>query len=446
MPDVESSVERSSGPQRVVIVGSGFAGFTCARNLCRLLAKQERDTEVVLVTPNDYMLYTPLLPDVAGGLIDPRFVAVSLADALPRVRLVVATAESIDLAGKTVTVTSEHHAPRELSWDRLVLTPGSVTRLFDIPGLPEHGRGLKTVAEALYLREQLLRQLELADHEEDPELRRARRTVVVVGASYAGTELVAQLRALADTYARRRGFDPAEVRFVLLDMADRVMPEVGEKLSDKVLTVLRNRGIDIRLGMSLKELAEDHVVLTDGTRIATHTVAWVTGVTGAPVLGTLGLPMERGRLTVDADLRVPGHPDVFAGGDAAAVPDLTKPGKITPPTAQHATRQGKVLAHNVAASMGIGTQTVYKHRDMGLVVDLGPGFAVANPLGIPLSGLPAKAVTRAYHTYALPRGINRWAITLTYLTNAFASRPLTLLGLVSPEEASFVSSEGIRHH
>lgn len=444
MPDVESAVDRSAGPQRVVIVGSGFAGFTCARNLCRLLAKQERDTEVVLVTPNDYMLYTPLLPDVAGGLIDPRFVAVSLADALPRVRLVVATAESIDLDNKTVTVSSEHHAPRELSWDRLVLTPGSVTRLFDIPGLPEYGRGLKTVAEALYLREQLLRQLELADQEDDPELRRARRTVVVVGASYAGTELVAQLRALADTYAKRRGFDPAEVRFVLLDMADRVMPEVGEKLSDKVLTVLRNRGIDIRLGMSLKELAEDHVVLTDGTRVETHTIAWVTGVTGAPVLGTLGLPMERGRLTVDADLRVPGHPDVFAGGDAAAVPDLTKPGTITPPTAQHATRQGKVLARNVAASLGIGTQTVYKHRDMGLVVDLGPGFAVANPVGVRLSGLPAKAVTRAYHTYALPRGINRWAITLTYLTNAFASRPLTLLGLVSPEEASFGTSEGIR--
>ncbi|MFI2228963.1 NAD(P)/FAD-dependent oxidoreductase [Nocardia testacea] len=445
MPDVESSADRSAGPQRVVIVGSGFAGFTCARNLCRLLAKQERDTEVVLVTPNDYMLYTPLLPDVAGGLIDPRFVAVSLADALPRVRLIVATAESIDLDNKTITLTSEHHAPRELVWDRLVLTPGSVTRLFDVPGLPEYGRGLKTVAEALYLREQLLRQLELADHEEDPELRRARRTVVVVGASYAGTELVAQLRALADTYAKRRGFDPAEVRFVLLDMADRVMPEVGEKLSDKVLTVLRNRGIDIRLGMSLKELTGDHVVLTDGTRIATHTVAWVTGVTGAPVLGTLGLPMERGRLTVGADLRVPGHPDVFAGGDAAAVPDLTKPGKITPPTAQHATRQGKVLARNVAAGLGIGTQTVYKHRDMGLVVDLGPGFAVANPVGVRLSGLPAKAVTRAYHTYALPRGINRWAITLTYLTNAFAARPLTLLGLVSPEEASFGSSEGIRH-
>lgn len=449
MPDVEDNTDNTdntdniAGPQRVVIVGSGFAGFTCASKLCRILAKEGRDAEVVLVTPTDYMLYTPLLPDVAGGLIDPRFVAVSLADALPRVRLMVATAESIDLDKKTVTVSSEHHVPRELAWDRLVLTPGSVTRLFDVPGLPEHGRGLKTVAEALYLREQLLRQLELADHEDDPEVRCARRTVVVVGASYAGTELVAQLRALADTYAARRGFDPGEIRFVLLDTADRVMPEVGEKLSDKVLSVLRGRGIDIRLGTSLKELTDEHVVLTDGTRVPTYTVAWVTGVTGAPVLGTLGLPLERGRLIVDAHLRVPDHPHVFAGGDAAAVPDLTKPGKITPPTAQHATRQGKTLARNVAASMGIGSAAVYKHRDMGLVVDLGPGFAVANPLGLRLSGLPAKIVARLYHTYAVPRGVNRWAITVTYLTNAVTTRPLTLLGLVSREEASFGSSEGI---
>lgn len=444
MPDHQKNADSGTEPRRVVIVGSGFAGFTCARKLCRTLAAAGDDTEVVLVSPTDYMLYTPLLPDVAGGLIDPRFVAVSLTDALPRVRLIVATAESIDLDNKTLTVTSEHHGTRELTWDRLVLTPGSVTRLFDVPGLPEHGRGLKTVAEALYLREQLIRQLELADHEDDPEIRQARRTIVVVGASYAGTELVAQLRALADTYAARRGFDPSEIRFLLLDMADRVMPEVGEKLSDQVLSVLRGRGIDIRLGMSLKELTGDHVVLTDGTTVPTYTVAWVTGVTGAPVLRTLDLPMERGRLSVNADLRVPGHPDVFAGGDAAAVPDLTQPGKITPPTAQHATRQGKILARNVAASLGIGASVPYKHRDMGLVVDLGPRFAVANPLGLRLSGLPAKAVTRAYHTYAVPRGLNRWAITLTYLTNAVTPRPLTLLGLVSPEEASFHASEGIR--
>lgn len=437
------SVEKSSGPQRVVIIGSGFAGFTCARKLVRLLRKAEREIEIVLVTPTDYLLYTPLLPDVAGGVIDPRFVTISLPDTLPTVRLVIGKAESVDLQSKTVTVTHETGPDRELSWDRLVLTPGSVTRLFDVPGLTEHARGLKTVAEALYLRDHLLRQLESADYEEDPEVREARRTVVVVGASYAGTELISQLRALADAYADRRGFERTAARFVLLDTAERVMPEVGERLGDKALHVLRERGIDIRLKTSLQKLSEREVVLTDGTVVPTYTVAWVTGVTGAPILGTLGLPMERGRLSVDTSLRVPGHPEVFAGGDAAAVPDVTAPGKITPPTAQHATRQGKALARNVAASLGFGRAKPYKHRDMGLVVDLGPGFAVANPLGVHLSGLPAKAVTRAYHTYAVSRGVNRWAIILAYLTDAVTPRPLSSLGLVGAEESGFIGSEGI---
>jgi NADH dehydrogenase len=205
--------------------------------------------------------------------------------------------------------------------------------------------------------------------------------------------------------------DPAAVRFVLLDLAEQVMPEVGKKLGDAAQKVLRRRGIDVRLGLTLKEAHGDHVVLSDDSRIDTHTVGWVTGVTGAPLIQDLGLPTERGRLKVQAALQVPDHPDVFAAGDAAAVPDLTQPGKITPPTAQHATRQGKVLARNVAASLGPayfrGTAKQYKHRNLGLVVDLGPWNAVANPMNIRLSGLPAKIVTRAYHLYAIPRGVNR---------------------------------------
>ena len=185
------------------------------------------------------------------------------------------------------------------------------------------------------------------------------------------------------------------MKFVLLDLAEQVMPEVGEKLGAAAKRVLISRGIDVRLGVTLKEVHAEHVVLSDDSLIRTHTVAWVTGVTGAPLIEKLGLPTEKGRLKVQTDLQVPGHPDVFSAGDAAAVPDVTQPGKITPPTAQHATRQGKVLAHNVAASLGYGKPKKYKHRNMGLVVDLGPRNAVANPLNIQLSGFPAKAVTRA---------------------------------------------------
>jgi hypothetical protein len=165
---------------------------------------------------------------------------------------------------------------------------------------------------------------------------------------------------------------------------------VGEKLGAAAMRVLKMRGVDVRLGVTLKEVHAEYVVLSDDSLIRTHTVAWVTGVTGAPLIEELGLPTEKGRLKVQADLQVPGHPDVFSAGDAAAVPDVTQPGKITPPTAQHATRQGKVLAQNVAASLSYGKTKTYKHRNMGLVVDLGPRHAVANPLKHPLVRVPGQ--------------------------------------------------------
>jgi NADH dehydrogenase len=389
------------------------------------------------------MLYTPLLPDVAGGVVDARFVTVPLANTLHGVRAVRGRVDSVDLDGHTVTYTDPEQRSRNMSWDRLVVTPGSVTRLFDIPGLAEHARGLKSTAEAVYLRDHLLEQLELANIDDDEARIQARRTVVVVGASYSGTELIVQLQALADTAAKQTGFDPADMKFVLLDMAEQVMPEVGEKLGKGVQRVLHQRGIDVRLGLTLKEVHADHVVLSDDTRIDTHTVAWVTGVTGAPLIETLGLPTERGRLKVQANLQVPGHPDVFAAGDAAAVPDLTQQGEITPPTAQHAIRQGKVLGRNVAASLGYGEAKDYRHRNMGLVVDLGPHYAVANPLNIQLSGYPAKFVTRMYHLYAMPRFVNRWAVSLSYLTDVFFDRSIVSVGLSSQDDASFSTSEGI---
>jgi NADH dehydrogenase len=425
----------------VVIVGSGFTGFECARRLARRLRKS--DVDVTIISPVDYMLYTPLLPDVAGGVVDPRFVTIPLAGTLNRVRKVRGRLDSVDLDQHRLVFTDLEQRSCDLSWDRLVLTPGSVTRLFDIPGLARYARGLKSAAEALYLRDRILEQLELSTLDDDAQLAQARRTIVVVGASNSGTELILQLRALATAAAKQMNFDPADVKFLLLDLAEQVMPEVGEKLGARAMRVLRRRGVDVRLGLTLNEVHPDHVVLSDDSRVNTRTVAWVTGVAAAPLIGTLGLPTEKGRLKVQTDLGVPGHPDVFAAGDAAAVPDVTQPGKITPPTAQHAIRQGKVLADNVAASLGHGKKRDYKHHNMGLVVDLGPHQAVANPLGVPLSGYPAKFVTRAYHLYAIPRGVNRWAVALAYLTDALFARSVVSLGLSTQSDAGFSTSEGI---
>lgn len=429
----------------VVIVGSGFAAFECARRLARRLTRSRASgVRVTIVSPVDYLQYSPLLADVAGGLVDPRFVCVPLAGTLKGVRAVRGRVDSVDFDRHTLSFTDPEGGVGTLSWDRLVLTPGSVTRLFDTPGLATYAHGLKSTAEALYLRDHVIEQLELARVDEDEARAAGRRTIVVVGASYSGSELAAQLRALADAAANQMGFDRASVRFVLLDLADHVMPELGQKLGDAAMRVLRARGIDVRLGTTVKEVHADHVVLSDGSRIDTHTVAWVAGVTPSPLIATLGLETERGRLKVQTDLQLPDHPEVFAAGDAAAVPDLTQPGKIAPPTAQNATRQGKTLARNVAASLGYGKRKEYRHSDKGLVVDLGPRYAVANPLGVHLSGYPAKFVARAYHLYALPRLVNRWAVALAYLTDLLFPRAVLSMGFVCGADAEFTASESVR--
>ncbi|BBX20798.1 dehydrogenase [Mycolicibacter terrae] len=425
----------------VVIVGSGFAGFECARRLTALLRRHKSSATVTLISPVDYLLYTPLLPDVAGGTVDPRFVTIPLADNLPGVRLIRGYVDLVDFPQRTLCFRDQESASQELAWDRLVLTPGSITRRFDIPGLAEHARGLKSIAGALYLRDHILEQFELARADRDPLRAQARRTVVVVGASYSGTELIAQLCAMAEAAGRKFGFHPGEIQLILVERSGRMMPEIGQKLAAKAQSVLRGRGVRIMMGATLTEVGPDYVILTDGTRIGTYTVAWLTGVVASPLIATLGLPTENGRLTVGADLSVPGMPGVFAGGDAAAVNDVTAPGRITPPTAQHATRQGKTLAVNVAASLGHGTSRNYRHRDLGTVVDLGPGFAVANPLNIHLSGRLAKLVTRAYHLYAIPSAANRLAVLIAYLTELWFARPLVSLGVAPSSIARFSASE-----
>ncbi|CAM3134826.1 NADH dehydrogenase [Mycobacterium intermedium] len=425
----------------VVIVGSGFAGFECARRLRSLLRRRRSPATVTLISPVDYLLYTPLLPDVAGGVIDPRFVTIPLSDNLSGVRLIRGYVDAVDFPARTVRFRDQENATQELAWDRLVLTLGSITRRFDIPGLAEHAHGLKSIVEALYLRDHILEQFELASIDCNPHRARARKTIVVVGASYSGTELIAQFCAMAEAAGRKFQIPRDDIRLLLVERSGRMMPEIGPKLAARAERVLRRRGVQIHMGTTLTEVGPDYVILTDGTRIDTYTVAWLTGVVASPLIATLGLPTERGRLKVGADLAVPGMPGVFAGGDAAAVADVTNPGRITPPTAQHATRQGKTLAKNVSASLGYGASREYRHRDLGTVVDLGPGFAVANPLNVHMSGLPAKLVTRGYHLYAIPSAANRWAVFTAYLTALLFPRPLVSLGVAPSSIARFSVSE-----
>ncbi|WP_108932527.1 FAD-dependent oxidoreductase [Streptomyces ardesiacus] len=411
---------------RIVIVGAGFAGYRTARTLSRLTRHQ---ADITVLNPTDYFLYLPLLPQVAAGILEPRRVSVSLSGTLPHVRLVLGEADGIDLDGRTVHYTGPEGEEGTLPYDRLVLAAGSVNKLLPVPGVAEHAHGFRGLPEALYLRDHVTRQVELAAATDDRAECAARCTFVVVGAGYTGTEVAAHGAMYTDAQVRRHpmrtGMRP---RWMLLDVAPRVMPEMDERLSRTAERVLRQRGVDVRMGTSVKEATRDGVVLTDGTTVGTRTLVWCVGVRPDPLVESLGLPMERGRLLVDPHLQVPGRPELFACGDVAAVPDLDRPGQYTPMTAQHAWRHGKVCAHNVVASLGRGKRRAYRHRDLGFVVDLGGAKAAADPLGLPMSGVAAGAVTRGYHLAAMPG--NRVRVAADWLLDAVLPRQAVQLGLV----------------
>ncbi|NGO09678.1 FAD-dependent oxidoreductase [Streptomyces sp. HC44] len=411
---------------RVVIVGAGFAGYQTARTLSRITRGK---ADITLLNPTDYFLYLPLLPQVAAGVLEPRRVTVSLSGTLPRVRLVLGEADGIDLEGHTVHYTDPEGDGGTLAYDRLVLAVGSVNKLLPVPGVAEHAHGFRGMPEALYLRDHVTRQVELAAASDDPKSSASRCTFVVVGAGYTGTEVAAQGQLFTDALVRkqplRQGIRP---RWMLLDIAPRVLPELDERLSRTADRVLRRRGVEVRTGTSVEEATSTGVRLSDGEFIDTRTLVWCVGVRPDPLVEGLGRPLERGRLLVDPYLQVPGHPEVFACGDAAAVPDLEKPGQYTPMTAQHAWRHGKVAGRNVAASLGFGERREYRHRDMGFTVDLGGVKAAANPLGVPLSGPLAGAVTRGYHLAAMPG--NRIRVAADWFLDAVLPRQAVQLGLV----------------
>jgi NADH dehydrogenase len=434
------STEPPGRRPRIVVAGAGFAGYHCLRTLESRLPPDA--AELVAVNPADHMLYVPLLPEVAAAILEPRHVAVSLRARLPRTSVVLGNVAGVDLQAQTCTVMDIEGRPRTLSWDRLVVACGSVTRLLSVPGVGEHALGFKSIAEAVYLRDHVLRQLELAEQAEDPVERAARTTFVVVGAGYTGTEAVGQGHLLTQEGLRQfPGLRPEEVTWMLLDLAPKVLPGLNPSLSGPALRVLRHRGVDVRLRTTVSEVSPTCAWLSDGTQIPTRTVVWCVGVRPDPLVRAVGLPTREGRLVVDDRLAVSGHPDVYAAGDVAAVPDPARPGEITAMTAQHAQRQGRLAGSNIAASLGHGHAEPYRYQERGFVVDLGGLQAVADPFHVPVTGVAAKAITRGYHLAALPAG--RVRVALDWVAGICAKRPLVQFGLVSETAVRLADADRI---
>ncbi|MGW2050748.1 NAD(P)/FAD-dependent oxidoreductase [Streptomyces sp. NPDC001858] len=422
---------------RILVVGAGFAGVGCVRRLERRLAAAEAD--VTLVTPYSYQLYLPLLPQVASGVLTPQSIALSLRRSRRyRTRIIPGDAIGVDLKSKVCVVRTITDEIVNEPYDYIVLAPGSVTRTFDIPGLTDNAFGMKTLAEATYIRDHVIRQLDLADASHDPAERASRLQFVVVGGGYAGTETAACLQLLTHNAVKRYPrLDQKLIKWHLIDIAPKLMPELGDKLGLSAQDVLRGRGIEISLGVSIAKAGPEEVTFTDGRVLPTRTLIWTAGVVASPLIATLGAETVRGRLAVGAELNLPGSDGVFALGDAAAVPDVAKgeEGAVCPPTAQHAMRQGKVVADNVIATLRGQSLRPYVHKDLGLVVDLGGTDAVSKPLGVPLRGLPAQAVARGYHWGALRTGVAKTRVLTNWTLNAVAGDDFVRMGFRARRES-----------
>jgi NADH dehydrogenase len=354
---------------------------------------------------------------------------------LRRTRVVQASVEEVDFDRHVLHVVADHESIGPVRWDRLALTTGSVTRTLPAPGVDTYALGLKTLVEAQYLHDHVLRQLEAADWTRDEVERRARLTFVVVGAGYTGTETAAQLQHMTITQLNRfPRLTREELHWLLVDLAPTILPELGPRLGHAAMGTIRERGMEIRLGTSVTAMDDRSVTLSDGDTLAAHTVVWTVGVTPPTLIRRLGLPVQRGRLVVDEQLQL--RDGVWAAGDSAAARDpFSETGADYPPTAQHAQRQGVIIGRNIAASLGYGRARAYRHRDLGLVADLGGAAAVARPLGLPLTGPAAKVVTKAYHLYALPSAGNRLRVGADWLTNLVSQPIAAQLGLVDAEAA-----------
>ena len=405
-----------------LVLGGGFAGSYVGR----LLGKRG----ATIVSPENFMLYTPMLPEAASGTLEPRHVVVPLRMMCPHAELLLGRARELDVERQRVRVETDEGL-FSVRYSDVVVALGAVARTLPIPGLAEHALGFKSLADAIHLRNHVLRRLEAASAAPSEAHRRRELTFVFVGAGYAGVEALAEMADLVrDALRYYPELRAAPQHWVLVELAPRILPEIPTKLGDYAARELERRGVDIRLETTLEEVEPHGAVLSDGDHLTTSTVVWTAGVRANPANDHLGLPLDdRGRIVVDETLRVHGTPHVWALGDGARVPNLATPDAFDPPTCQHALRQARRLVKNLR-----GETRPYRYRMLGQVATLGRYKGIAQVPGLLLRGFLGWFVTRTYHLYQLPLLRRKLRVVTDWTTALLFRRDIAELGMLGHPE------------
>ncbi len=422
----------------IVIAGGGYVGMYTAVGLQKRLTRGE--ARVTVIDPRSSMTYQPFLPEAAAGSLEPRHVVVPLRRLLRRCDVITARVSSIDSARQTLRVEPPQGKPYDLAYDEIVVALGSVARTLPIPGLKEHGMGFKQIEEAIALRNHVLDRLDLATSVLDSGTRQRALTFVFVGGGYAGVEALGEIEDMARFATRYYDtIDDRDLRFVLVEATDRILPEVGIDMGRYTVKRLRDRGIDVRLNTRLESAVDHHIVLSDGDEFDADTLVWTAGVKANPVLGDTDLPLDdKGRIKACTNLRVEGVEHAWAAGDNAAVPDLTNPGHLCSPSAQHAVRQARVLADNIISCLRGHELADYEHKHVGSVASLGLYKGVAQVYGIKLRGFPAWFMHRTYHMSRMPTFNKKVRVILDWTLALFFRRDIVSLGSLQRARDDFV--------
>lgn len=399
-------MRQRNAPARIVILGGGFAGISTAQRLESMLNPTQ--AHVTLVSRENFTLFTPMLPEVSSGALDVRHVVTPIRSQLRRSRFVLGDVRSLDVAAKIVKVQHTLSGDVEqIGYDHVVLALGSTTSTFGLPGVAERVFALKTLEDAGILRNRFVWLLELADATTDPVERARLLTVVVVGGGFTGVEATGELVELFLSVLRYYPtVQKRDVRVVLVEGGKTLLPGLPAKMGTYSQALLKKRGVEIITGDNVAEATDDALILQSGERIETRTVVWSAGVKPAPALESTPLPRtKRGAIVVNDDLTVPGFPGVWAAGDCASIPDGA--GGTYPPTAQHALREGPVLAKNLVRVLRGGATAPFRFSALGMMASLGARKAVAQlPGDRVITGFLAWFLWRTYYLLRLP-GLDR---------------------------------------